>query len=42
MFDYDLNHVVANLSVYAGHPILMLPTLDDDHLGVHFVFQRAR
>jgi SAM-dependent methyltransferase len=42
MFDYDLNNVVATLSVYAGHPILMLPTLDDDHLGAHFVFQRAR
>jgi SAM-dependent methyltransferase len=42
MFDYDLNHVAATLSIYLGHPVLMLPTSDDDHLGVHFVFQRAR
>jgi SAM-dependent methyltransferase len=42
MFDYDLNNITATLSLYAGHPILMLPTQDDDHLGAHFVFQRAR
>jgi len=42
MFDYDLNEVFAVLSEYGGHPILSLPTRDDGHLGVHFVFRRAR
>ena len=42
MFDYDLNDVFAILGEYGGHPILSLPTRDDGHLGVHFVFQRAR
>lgn len=42
MYDYDLNAVTAILSLYAGHPILMVPTADDDHLGAHLVFERAR
>ena len=42
MFDYDLNSVVAILSMYAGHPILMLPTNNDDHLSVNFVFRRGQ
>ncbi len=42
MFDYDMNSVTALFSEYAGSPILMLPTNDDGHLGVHFVFRRAR
>lgn len=42
MFDYDLNQVMALVSRIAGHPVLALPTADDSHLGVHFVFQRAR
>jgi SAM-dependent methyltransferase len=42
MFDYDLNQVVAAVSRIAGSPVLLLPTEDDDHLGAHFVFQRAR
>jgi len=42
MYDYDLNQVMAMLSRSCGHPVIALPTLDDDHLGVHFVFQKAR
>ena len=42
MFDYDLNSVVAILSMYAGHPILTLPTNNDDHLSVNFVFRRGQ
>lgn len=42
MFDYDLNQVIAMLSEIAGMPMIMLPTLDDDHYGVHFVFARGR
>jgi SAM-dependent methyltransferase len=42
MFDYDLNQVMALVTSYAGHPVLTIPTNDDGHLGVHFVFVRAR
>ncbi|APV50798.1 hypothetical protein BWI17_14545 [Betaproteobacteria bacterium GR16-43] len=42
MYDYDLNQVMAQIALAAGHPVITLPTTDDDHLGVHFVFQRAR
>jgi len=42
MYDYDLNQVMAQISLAAGQPVIALPTTDDDHLGVHFVFQRAR
>lgn len=42
MYDYDLNQVMAMLQTVAGHPILALPTADDSHLGMHFIFQRAR
>ncbi len=42
MFDYDLNYVMAMISQVAGHPIISLPTNDDNHLGVHFVFVKAR
>jgi SAM-dependent methyltransferase len=42
MFDYDLNQVMVIISQYAGHPIMVLPTDHNDHLGTHFVFQRAR
>ncbi|MEO8487870.1 MAG: class I SAM-dependent methyltransferase [Betaproteobacteria bacterium] len=42
MFDYDLNQVMAQVSTAAGHPVIALPTNDDSHLGVHFVFCKAR
>jgi SAM-dependent methyltransferase len=42
MFDYDLNQVMAQLSRFCGHPLIVLPTNDDSHLGVHFIFQKAR
>jgi len=42
MFDYDLNQVMAMVSRVAGHPMIVLPTNDDSHLGVHFVFQKVR
>ena len=42
MYDYDLNRIVAMISEVAGLPIIMLPTRDDDHLGVHFIFARSR
>jgi SAM-dependent methyltransferase len=42
MFDYDLNQVVAIISRACGHPVLMLPTNDDSHLGVHFIFVRVK
>lgn len=42
MFDYDLNQVMAQISRFCGHPLIALPTNDDDHLGVHFIFVRAR
>ena len=41
MFDYDLNAIIALLSTYSGSPILLLPTRDDDHLGVQFIGLRA-
>jgi 2-polyprenyl-3-methyl-5-hydroxy-6-metoxy-1,4-benzoquinol methylase len=42
MYDYDLNHVASVINEIAGSPVLMLPTNDDDHLGVHFIFVRGR
>jgi len=42
MFDYDLNQVMAQITRIAGAPVLVLPTNDDGHLGVHIIFQRAR
>jgi SAM-dependent methyltransferase len=42
MYDYDLNQVTALVASVAGHPMLVLPTFDDSHLGVHYVFRRAR
>jgi 2-polyprenyl-3-methyl-5-hydroxy-6-metoxy-1,4-benzoquinol methylase len=42
MYDYDLNQVVAMVSEIAGVPMIVLPTLDDDHLGVHFIFAKSR
>ena len=42
MFDYDLNQVMAQLTRVSGVPMLALPTADDSHLGVHFIFQKVR
>jgi SAM-dependent methyltransferase len=42
MYDYDLNQIVAMISEIAGQPILVLPTRDDNHMGVHLVFARSR
>ncbi|HEX4780403.1 MAG TPA: class I SAM-dependent methyltransferase [Usitatibacter sp.] len=42
MYDYDLNHFFALVTRYSGHPVIVLPTGDGGHLGVHCVFARAR
>jgi 2-polyprenyl-3-methyl-5-hydroxy-6-metoxy-1,4-benzoquinol methylase len=42
MYDYDLNNVMIVVYEYAGHPVLVLPTCDDGHMGVHLIFRRAR
>jgi SAM-dependent methyltransferase len=42
MFDYDLNYVFALLSESAGTPLIVLPTNDDEHLGLNIIFRRAR
>jgi hypothetical protein len=42
MYDYDLNQVMAQVSSAAGHPLIVLPTSDDSHLGMHFLFRKAR
>jgi len=42
MYDYDLNQVTAIISVLAGNPVIGLPTFDDSHLGVHYIFRRGR
>lgn len=41
MFDYDLNQVFALISERAGGTVVVLPTRDDGHLGVHIIFKRA-
>lgn len=42
MYDYDLNEVFALVSRCAGRPMITLPTSDDNHLGLHIVFVKAR
>jgi SAM-dependent methyltransferase len=42
MYDYDLNQVFAQISRVSGRPMITLPTNDDNHLGVHIVFVKAR
>lgn len=42
MFDYDLNQVMAQITRIAGSPLLVLPTNDDNHLGIHVIFQKTR
>ncbi len=40
MYDYDLNQVLAAATQVAGGPMLVLPTGDDGHLGVHLIFRK--
>jgi SAM-dependent methyltransferase len=42
MFDYDMNLLMAYVSEHAGHPVAVLPTEHDGHLGAHFIYKRAR
>ena len=42
MFDYDLNEVMARISRVSGHPVVVLPTNDSGHLGMHFIFEKVR
>lgn len=42
MFDYDLNEVMATVSRVSGHPLLVLPTNHDGHIGVHLIGIKAR
>jgi SAM-dependent methyltransferase len=41
MFDYDLNQVMLIIGRVAAHPLMVLPTNHDGHLGVHFVGMKA-
>ena len=41
MYDYDLNELFAMITDMMGVPALVLPTRDDDHLGLHLVFCRS-
>lgn len=42
MFDYDLNQVMAQVSQISGHPMIVLPTSDDSHLGAHLIFTKVK
>ena len=42
MFDYDLNEVTVRISRVSGHPVIALPTDNGGHLGMHFIFEKAR
>jgi len=42
MYDYDLNEVMVRIGQVCGHPVIVLPTDNSGHLGVHYVFQKAR
>jgi len=42
MFDYDLNQVMPMVAEMAAAPVLVLPTNDDGHIGVHLMFMRNR
>jgi SAM-dependent methyltransferase len=41
MFDYDLNQVMAQFTRVAG-PMIVMPTDDESHLGLHFIFSRIK
>lgn len=40
MYDYDLNQVFAAATRVAGGPMVVLPTGDDGHLGVHLLVRK--
>lgn len=40
MFDYDLNQVFAAVNMVVGGPMVVLPTGDDGHLGVHLLVKK--
>jgi len=42
MYDYDLNLLMAYVSEHAGHPVVVLPTTHDGHLGAQFIYERVR
>ncbi len=42
MFDYDLNTVFAIVNRYSSTNLMVIPSSDDDHLGVHLIFQRTQ
>lgn len=42
MFDYDLNEVIARISEVCGHPMVVLPTNNEGHLGLQCIFEKAR
>lgn len=42
MYDYDLNEVMVRISQVCGHPVIALPTDNGGHLGLHWIFQKAR
>lgn len=42
MYDYDLNQIMVMISLISGTPVMLLPTNDDNHLGVHLIFKRSQ
>lgn len=42
MYDYDLNQVFAQIMMVSGSPVLIHPTNDHHHLGLHMIFRKAR
>ena len=42
MFDYDLNQVICAISRISSGHLIMLPTNDDEHLGVLLIFRKTR
>jgi len=40
MYDYDLNQVFAAATQAAAGHMVVLPTRDDDHLGLHLLFKK--
>lgn len=41
MFDYDLNQFMLQIAGIALNPLLIFPTNDDGHAGVHAIFWKA-
>lgn len=42
MYDYDLNKVMAILQAATNFPMIVRPTDDDGHIGVHVLLKRVR